>query len=51
MARRLGVHLHPQTEASSMADENLRVVCIEDEPEMTTCRLILIADLLGATAG
>jgi DNA-binding response OmpR family regulator len=42
MARRLGVHLHPQTEASSMADENLRVVCIEDEPEMIDLvRLIL----------
>jgi DNA-binding response OmpR family regulator len=42
MARRLGVHLHPQTEASSMADGNLRVVCIEDEPEMIDLvRLIL----------
>ena len=42
MGRRLGVHLHPQTEASSMADENLRVVCIEDEPEMIDLvRLIL----------
>src|SRR4030067_3695450 len=42
MARRLGVHLHPQTGATSMADETLRVVCIEDEPEMIDLvRLIL----------
>jgi len=55
MARRLGVHLHPQTEASSMADENLRVVCIEDEPEMIDLvRLILGRkgfDVVGANGG
>ena len=55
MARWLGVHLHPQTEASSMADENLRVVCIEDEPEMIDLvRLILGRrgfDVVGANGG
>jgi DNA-binding response OmpR family regulator len=55
MGRRLGVHLHPQTEASSMADENLRVVCIEDEPEMIDLvRLILGRrgfDVVGANGG
>ena len=55
MARRLGVHLHPQTEASSMADDNLRVVCIEDEPEMIDLvRLILGRrgfDVVGANGG
>jgi len=56
MGRWLGVHLHPQTEASSMADEeNLRVVCIEDEPEMIDLvRLILGRrgfDVVGANGG
>ena len=55
MARRLGVHLHPQTEASGMADDNLRVVCIEDEPEMIDLvRLILGRrgfDVVGANGG
>jgi len=55
MGRRLGVHLHPQTEASGMADDNLRVVCIEDEPEMIDLvRLILGRrgfDVVGANGG